>query len=62
MTSIATTLAHFAADTRFEDLPPDVVAESKRILLDFLGCALAAVDLDKGRIGIEFAGILGGER
>ena len=60
MTSIATTLAHFAADTRFEDLPPDVVAESKRILLDSLGCALAAVDLDKGRIGIEFAGILGG--
>ena len=62
MTSIATTLARFAADIRFEDLPPDVVAESKRILLDSLGCALAAVDLDKGRIGIEFAGILGGER
>ena len=60
MTSIATTLARFAADIRFEDLPPDVVTESKRILLDSLGCALAAVDLDKGRIGIEFAGILGG--
>lgn len=59
MTSIATTLARFAADIRFEDLPPDVVAESKRILLDSLGCALAAVNLDKGRIGIEFAGILG---
>ena len=59
MTSIATTLARFAADIRFEDLPPDVVTESKRILLNSLGCALAAVDLDKGRIGIEFAGILG---
>jgi len=47
MTSIATTLARFAADIRFEDLPPDVVTESKRILLDSLGCALAAVDLDK---------------
>jgi 2-methylcitrate dehydratase PrpD len=56
---IAQQLARFASQTRFEDLPADVVSESARILLDSIGCAIAAGGDTKGRIGIEFAGILG---
>ena len=34
-------LARFTRETNFEDLPPEVVDESKRLLLDSLACALA---------------------
>jgi 2-methylcitrate dehydratase len=37
-------LADFALDTRFEDLPAEVVKEAKRRLLDTLGCAVGALD------------------
>src|SRR5437870_5641387 len=53
-------LAAFVAQTSFDSLPPDVVHESKRILLDSLGCALAAGGQLKGKIGVEFARGLGG--
>ena len=61
MATIIEQLARFATDTRFEDLPADVVDESKRILVDSLGCALAATDHPKGRIGIEYGRLLGGQ-
>ncbi len=54
-------LAAFVEQTTFDRLPDDVVYESKRILLDSIGCAIAAGDDHKGRIGIEYAQILGGE-
>src|SRR4051794_28466140 len=53
-------LASFAAKTRFEDLPPEVVHETKRMLLDVIGCAVGSVDLRKGRIAVEFAQESGG--
>jgi len=37
-------LAAFSTAIRFADLPPDVVHEAKRRLIDTLGCALGAVD------------------
>ena len=58
--SVADTLAAFVAGTTFDDLPADVVHESKRILVDSLGCAVAGIDDMKGRIAVEFAGMLGG--
>ncbi|MGR9235105.1 2-methylcitrate dehydratase PrpD [Rhizobium leguminosarum] len=58
--SIAEQLAVFAAETRFEDLPDAVVHESKRILLDAIGCAIGGINLDKSRIGTEFAEIQSG--
>ena len=58
--SVAAQLGEFVADTQFGDLPSDVVQESKRILLDSLGCAIAAVEETKGKIGIEYAQVLGG--
>jgi 2-methylcitrate dehydratase PrpD len=53
-------LADFAGDSVFERLPAEVVDQSKRILLDSVGCALAAIDQPKGAIGIEYGRLTGG--
>jgi 2-methylcitrate dehydratase PrpD len=52
-------LASFATDTSFEALPGPVIEESKRLILDSLGCALAGTDHPKGRIGIEYGRLMG---
>ncbi|MCP2138503.1 2-methylcitrate dehydratase PrpD [Rhizobium sp. SLBN-94] len=52
---ITQTLAGFVSRVRYEDLPEEVVNETKRILLDILGCAIGSVDLEKARIALEFA-------
>lgn len=52
-------LSGFAHASRYQDLPPEVVEECKRILLDSIGCALAATDQPKGRIGIDYGLTLG---
>jgi 2-methylcitrate dehydratase len=44
MPEYAERLITFALETRFADLPPEVVREAKRRLLDTLGCAAAALD------------------
>jgi 2-methylcitrate dehydratase PrpD len=59
-TTIVRQLAAFSHDSEFARLPELVVAESKRIVLDSLGCALAAVDDPKGRIGIDYGRMTGG--
>jgi 2-methylcitrate dehydratase PrpD len=53
-------LADFTVETRFERLPAEVVHESKRLLLDSIGCAVAAIDEHKGRAGIDYGKIVGG--
>jgi 2-methylcitrate dehydratase PrpD len=52
-------LAWFATATSFDSLPPDVVEESKRIVLDCLGCAVAGTGEPKGEIGVEYGRLLG---
>lgn len=60
-TSTATAaLVDFAARTRFEDLPADVVRESKRCILDLLGVAVGAAETDAARIAQETVRELGG--
>ncbi len=53
-------LADFTTEADFSRLPAVVVDECKRLVLDSLGCALAAVDEPKGRIGIEYGRMVGG--
>lgn len=53
-------LAEFSNQTAFSELPGPVVDECKRLLLDSIGCALAALDEPKGRIGIDYGRVLGG--
>lgn len=60
MTTIAQHLADFTSGADFDALPPEVVDESKRLILDSVGCALGAVDQPKGRIGIEYGLLTGG--
>ena len=59
MTTFIETLAAFTADTRFEALPANVVEESKRLLLDSLGCALGGLSHAKGTIGVQYARLQG---
>jgi len=53
-------IANFAIGTKFNDLPKEVVHESKRILLDCIGCGLAGLGTDKGKTAAEMARKLGG--
>jgi 2-methylcitrate dehydratase PrpD len=59
MSTLIETFANFAAETRFEALPPEVVEESKRLLLDSLGCALAGLSHPKGTIAVDYARLQG---
>jgi 2-methylcitrate dehydratase PrpD len=58
--TIVEQLGKFSVDTAFSALPADIVEECKRLLLDSIGCALAAVDHPKGKIGIQYGEMLGG--
>ena len=60
MTTLTQTLADFAVQTRFEDLPQPVVHEAKRLLLDTIGCALGAIDTTSGKIALEYVSMVGG--
>jgi 2-methylcitrate dehydratase PrpD len=53
-------LAQFAADSREADLPEAVAEESKRLLIDSLGCAVASVGERGADIGVRFGRVLGG--
>ncbi|MFC1963776.1 MmgE/PrpD family protein [Chloroflexota bacterium] len=58
--TIITRLADFTAQTKYEDLPPEAVEESKRIILDSIGCALAGATSEKGKGGLALARQFGG--
>jgi 2-methylcitrate dehydratase len=45
-------LAKYISDLKFQDLPPDVVHQTKRVLLDTLGCAIGGYD-SEAREAIE---------
>jgi 2-methylcitrate dehydratase PrpD len=53
-------MADFVSDVAYSRLPSDVTEESKRLILDSVGCALGGVEHPKGRIGIEYGIIAGG--
>jgi 2-methylcitrate dehydratase PrpD len=59
--TLARSLAEFSEAVTCSDLPPEVIEESKRVLLDSVGCALAAVNEPRGRMGIRFGVIAGGD-
>ena len=50
MTTLAEKLAAWTAALRYEDLPPDVVHQAKRLMIDTLGCALGGYDSEPVRI------------
>ncbi|MFQ5826945.1 MAG: MmgE/PrpD family protein, partial [Dehalococcoidia bacterium] len=60
MNTLTQQLADFVVEARYEDLPQAVVHEAKRILLDSIGCALAGMVAEKGRLSAGLARRLGG--
>ena len=61
MTERMQRLAQFCVDTRFEDLPPALVAQAKRHILDTFGATLAGADSDVAKQArLVFAGETGG--
>jgi 2-methylcitrate dehydratase PrpD len=60
MGNICRDLAKFAVETGWEDLPASVVHETKRILMDSIGCILGAQTIDKGKMSLSLGKRLGG--
>jgi len=48
--AMLTDLARWVATVKYDDFPPEVVAKTKRLLLDTFGCAIGAVEGDPIRI------------
>ena len=59
--SAAQTLANFAADLAFEDIPGPVLTRAKLLILDALGCALGSSTYDFADASLAGAIALGGE-
>lgn len=60
MTTVTEQLADFAAGIRYDTLPPEVVRECKRDILDAIGCALASKGQPKSDKGIACGLRIGG--
>lgn len=60
MKNISDDLVDFIVRTEYTDLPADVIHEAKRSLLDALGCAVAGLATDKGKIAVSISKRLGG--
>ena len=48
--TVARQLAKYVTGLNFEDLPVDVIHQTKRILIDALGCCIGAFDADASKI------------
>jgi 2-methylcitrate dehydratase PrpD len=59
MESTTRTLLDLINALDYEALPPEMVHESKRILFDSIGVAIAALETEKGRYGLTMARKLG---
>ncbi len=54
-TDVAVTLARYAINLKYEDLPADVIRTAKRTLLDSVGCAIGAYGAGPVRIALKMA-------
>ncbi|MGD9040777.1 MAG: MmgE/PrpD family protein [Desulfobacteraceae bacterium] len=48
-------ISRFAEKISYDALPGTVIDETKRLILDSIGCAIGGVNTEKGKIGIRFA-------
>ena len=44
--SLSRTVAEFAVNLKFEEIPPAAVAEAKRFMLDSVGCAFGGFEAE----------------
>ncbi|MBI2907578.1 MAG: MmgE/PrpD family protein [Chloroflexi bacterium] len=52
--------ARFIVETTFDQVPPKVIAYSKQLMLDAIGCALAGSTTETGKIMTDFVRQMGG--
>ena len=55
MTTIVEQLSTYAANLRYEDLPPEVIQTAKRVIIDSIGCALGGYDSAPEKIARDLA-------
>lgn len=55
MPTISEQLGAYAADLKYVDLPPEVIHQAKRMIVDTLGCALGGYDSEPTRIALAQA-------
>ncbi len=60
MPNVTDAFIGFTDKFNYDNIPADVIRETKRALIDGLGNALGGIASDKGKIGIEHARMLGG--
>src|SRR5271154_5025158 len=53
--SLAETLARYATELRYEDLPEDVIRIAKRSILDTVGCAFGGYGAGPSKIAVKLA-------
>src|SRR5215470_16674441 len=53
--ALAETLARYAVNLKYEDIPGDVVRIAKRTILDTIGCAFGGYTAGPSRIAIQLA-------
>ncbi len=53
-TNISTILAKFISGITYDDIPDRVVTETKKVLTDSIGCAIAGLHTKKGKIALSF--------
>ena len=55
MTTLVEQLSSYAAALRYEDLPPEVIHQAKRLIIDSIGCALGGYPGGPAQIAREMA-------
>ncbi|MDY6972347.1 MAG: MmgE/PrpD family protein [Thermodesulfobacteriota bacterium] len=60
MAKTTSILADFIAGIRFDDLPYEVIEQTRKILIDSIGCALEGLHTRKGNVCLSFARNAGG--
>jgi 2-methylcitrate dehydratase len=58
--TVAEDVARWVVDLHYDQLPPDVIARAKRVLLDTLGCALGAIGAEPVRMAQQVVALQGG--
>jgi 2-methylcitrate dehydratase len=62
MTTIVEYLASYVTSLRFEDLPPEVVHQAKRLIVDSIGCAIGGYSARPAQIARQIAHAITAER
>jgi 2-methylcitrate dehydratase len=58
--TVAEDIARWVVELRYEELPPEVIARAKRVLMDTIGCALGAIGAQPVRAAQQVVALQGG--